>query len=113
MQAEQTQAEQTQAEQMQSQEEQSKQAALPYRTILKDVFNKMYADSLKKTFQYLPSNIQTDFEKFTQNLMQEEYISRNSLLDAIRDFNKTNISVYGNRNWSNFSDNAWNYRPYQ
>jgi hypothetical protein len=107
----QTQAEPEQAEQVQAEQA---QAALPYRTILKDIFNKKYADELKKTFQYLPSGIQSDFEKFTQNLMQEEYISRNHLLDAIDHFKKVNFTLCNSTyNWSRFSDNAWNYRPYQ
>ena len=110
-QAEQNQAQQTQAEQNQAQQN---QATLPYRTILKDIFNKMYADELKKTFQNLPSGLQSEFEKFTQNLMQEEYISRNHLLDAIDHFKKVNFSLCNaTYNWSRFSDNAWNYRPYQ
>ena len=102
---------QVQAEQAQAEPE---QAALPYRTILKDIFNKKYAVELKKTFQNLPSGLQSDFEKFTQNLMQEEYISRNNLLDAIDHFKKVNfVLCNATYNWVKFSDNAWNYRPYQ
>jgi hypothetical protein len=116
IQAEQAQAEQIQAEQIQAEQIQVEQtpAKLPYRTINKDIYNKMYADVLKKNFQNLTSHIQVDFEKFTQNLMEEEYISRNHLLDAIDDFYKINFRLCdADYNWSRYTDNAFNYRPYQ
>jgi len=116
-QAQQAQAEQAQAEQAQAQQAQAQQAqaqAAKYRTNLKDKFNKLYADGIKKTFILLPIELQEEFEKFTENLMQEEYISRGLLLDAINCFYQHFHDLCdANYMWIKFSDNAWNYRPHQ
>ena len=74
----------------------------------------MYANVLKTNFQDLPPALQTEFQKFTQNLMQEEHISRDLLLNAINDFYKVNFHLCDTTyKWTSFTDNAWNYRPYQ
>jgi hypothetical protein len=114
-QAEQTQADQAQADQAQAEPTQAEQALkLPYRTVLNDKFNKLYADGIKKTFILLPLNLQIEFEKFTENLMQEEYIARGLLLDAINCFYRHFYALCdASYMWTKFSDNAWNYRPYQ
>jgi hypothetical protein len=83
---------------------------LPYRTLYKNDINKMYADELKKNFKTLPIELKIEFQKFTQNLMKEEYISRFCLLDAIRDFYKYFYDLCDtNYVWIKFTDNAWNY----
>ena len=87
---------------------------MEYRTPVKDIFNKMYADELKKTFSTLPTELQKEFEKFTENLMTDEYISRFKLLDATDAFYKKNFRLCDTSyKWVNFTDNAFNYRPYQ
>jgi hypothetical protein len=93
---------------------QAPEIKLPYRTVLKDKFNKLYADGIKKTFILLPLEIQTEFEKLTMNLMQEDYIARGLLLDAINCFYRKFFRLCdASYLWTNFSDNAWNYRPHQ
>lgn len=87
---------------------------LPYRSSIKDDSDKNYATQLRKNFYNLELEIQSEFDKFTQNLMQENYISRNCLLDAIDDFYRIHFELCsGSMAWCRFTDNAFNYRPYQ
>ena len=67
---------------------QKEPSLLPYRTVFKDEFNKTYAYEIKKSFKLLPFELRVEFQKFTHNLMREEYISRFCLLEATRDFYK-------------------------
>ena len=67
---------------------QAEPSLLPYRTVFKDELNKMYAVEIKKNFKLLPFELRLEFQKFTQNLMREEYISRFCFLEATRDFYK-------------------------
>ena len=50
-------------------------------------------------------------------IMDEKQINRNNLLDAISDFEKNNkyakSLLTNNSPWVNFTNDAFNYRPYQ
>jgi hypothetical protein len=92
----------------------SLEVVLPYRSSLKDDSDQKYATQLRKNFYNLELETLNEFDKFTQNLMQEEYISRNCLLDAINDFYRIHFEICsGSMAWCRFTDNAFNYRPYQ
>ena len=87
---------------------------LPYRTLEADNSDKKYADQLRKNFNNLELEIQSEFDKFTQNLMEEEYISRNCLLDATDAFYRIHYELCRrSMAWCRFTENAFNYRPYQ
>jgi hypothetical protein len=87
---------------------------LPYRSLQKDNSDKKYAEQLKRNFYNLSDDIRMEFQKFTQDLMNEEYISRNDLLDAIDDFYRIHFELCrGSMEWCRFNNNAFNYRPYQ
>ena len=84
-----------------------------------DKFDEMYATVLKNHFNSLSLITQQEFNLFTNNLMDEKFIARYKLLDAISDFTKTeqftnilssNLPQYA---WTCFDNNAFNYRPYQ
>ena len=97
---------------------QSIQQMLPYRTVTPDQYDTMYATKLLEVFKILSPELQTAFQEFTKNLMDEKQIGRNSLLNAIDDFTKqqTNIAstlIYDDIFWVRFMDLAFNYRPYQ
>ena len=94
---------------MQAEQEQEE---LPYRTVEKDIFNKLYADGVKKMFQNVPNSIKREFEKATKNLMKEEYISPNLLIDAANHFYKIHTRMCDNSyHWAVFSNYILNYRP--
>jgi 5'-deoxynucleotidase YfbR-like HD superfamily hydrolase len=91
-----------------------------YRAKRYDVHDTEYALKLSDYFNsYLDSNLQSDFNEFTDNLMDDKQINRFSLLDAIEDFQKSEkyINTYknnmNNTYWFTFTDMAFNYRPYQ
>jgi hypothetical protein len=89
-------------------------AKKPYRTLMPDIFNKLYADCVKKSFETLAPAIKTEFEKFTENVIQEEYISRHCFLNALDDFYKINFRLCdSDYKWTRVYDIAWNCRPYQ
>ena len=75
-----------------------------YRHLVYDNYDEMYARQMK-TYAIPP-----EFNTFTDGLMNEQYISRSQLLDAIKDYNLTNPS---NTLSDVFIDNAFNYRPHQ
>jgi len=81
-----------------------------------DAFDKKYTDIMKKKFITLPSYLKDTVEKMTENLMQDEIISKHELLDAIEDYKKkynvicTEIYSY---HWTGFYDYAFNCRPWQ
>lgn len=91
-----------------------------YRTLKYDEHDTNYALKLSDYFNsYLDSSLQSDFNEFTDNLMDDIQINRFSLLDAIEDFQKSEkyINTYknnmNNTYWFTFTDMAFNYRPYQ
>ena len=100
----------------------SVQQILPYRTTNPDQYDTIYSTKLNELFKNLSPELQTAFQEFTKNLMNEKQIGRLFLLNAIDDFTKQqnnkdkedsillNIDeIY----WFQFTDLAFNYRPYQ
>jgi len=109
-----------------------------YRAVSYDKFDGLYATKLKDKFKDIQPIINFDidkddiekrmqeqfdiakqmrinFNKFTNNLMDEEYINRHALLSAISDFKKSDTFLDSmlDYTWIGFEDMAWNYRPYQ
>ncbi len=85
------------------------QTILSHRTNVKDEFNKMYAATLRKSFQDLPHELRIEFNLFTHNLMDEEYISKNLLLDVTNSFyTYFNHLCDATSIWRSFMDNALN-----
>jgi hypothetical protein len=80
---------------------------------LLDANDEIYATTLKKTFKsYISEKGQTAFNAFTENLMDEPRINRFVLLQALDDFQRTDM--YVEDEWSPlFLDEAWNCRPHQ
>ena len=91
---------------------QSIETTLKYRIVKYDKYDTKYASVLKTCFNFHNLFTQEKFNELTDNLMNDAQISRNKLLDAIDDYN---ISIYAKQYPlnSSFTDNAWNYRPYQ
>ena len=88
---------------------------LPYRSGTYDISDKDYAEKLRKYYnQYVSSQMKINFNRFSKNLINEEYINRYGLLNAISDFKKTDpfLDSMEDPMWDNFEDNAFNYRPY-
>jgi hypothetical protein len=86
----------------------------PYRAIRNyDQFDKKYTDQLKKTFNDLSPQLKIKFQSFTENLMDDEYILRFKLLDAIHDFTIKHKEFCNGSDWKVFDDTAFNYRPWQ
>jgi hypothetical protein len=106
----------------------SEQQIKPYRAIKYDGFDTKYATELKISFDKLDLKLKNEFNLFTENLMIETQINRYSLLDAISDFEKKVRSKKSNESirnknenenesvshylWKQFTENAFNYRPY-
>jgi len=100
---------------------------LKYRAYEYDIHDTTYANELNVKYSYIPSYIQTKFNIFTKNLMNDEKINRICLLNAIDDFNKYNnthadnidiknkidLAYLNDRDWISFTDCAFNCRPYQ
>ena len=105
-----------------------------YRCVVYDHYDTMYANQLREVFMPLNKDLQNKFIEFTDNLINDEKINRFALLSAIDDFikneknkidNNTNVNSSVNSNinsnpldihnysWINFTDVAFNYRPYQ
>jgi len=87
----------------------------PYRSIRNyEPSDKDYTDKLKKQFNELSPHLKNKFQSFTENLMDDEYISNFKLLDAIRDFKIKNSEICNDSYcWKVFDDEAYNYRPWQ
>ena len=63
--------------------------ALPYRlenSSTYDKYDEKYAQKLSTLYAYIESDIEDEFNKFTNNLMSDTHIRRNLLLDAIGNF---------------------------
>ena len=109
------------------------QQVKPYRAFKYDDFDTKYATELKISFDKLNVKLRNDFNLFTENLMLEPQINRYSLLESISNFekkvkskknnestNSENKNEYENENngsinnylWKKFTENAFNYRPY-
>jgi len=102
--------------------------SLKYRAAKYDQYDKTYADELRTYFYRLSPEVKTKFNLLTKNLMNDEEINRYCLLNAIDDFVKRYNSpnepfhdiddvlektyIY-NVDWLAFTDQAFNYRPYQ
>ena len=84
-----------------------------YRITNYDEYDKEYATRMKYMYQNIETGIKDKFDIFTEKLIDDDYISRNSLLDAIRDFTKKNDDIENYISWVNFTNEAFNYRPYQ
>lgn len=96
-----------------------------YRCIKYDQYDILYAAHMKRMYKYVDDDIKNEFTKFTENLIDgEDAISRNKLLNAIDDFKCTVIynsiikkdnkdAEYRFIQWMKFTDEAFNYRPYQ
>ena len=98
-----------------------------------DKYDELYALELQRHFSKLNSDLQIRFNLCTYNVMDEKYINRYKLLDAIEDFKKTEdfINYFSNNDnednennndikykmkkyeWNHFCDQAFNYRPWQ
>ena len=84
----------------------------PYRARIVDEHDRKYANVLREKFNALPVEKRIVFNKFTKNLMDETHIGRFCLLDAIDAY----VAKYGSPEtwaWIQFSNDAFNYRPYQ
>ena len=91
-----------------------------FRCINYDQYDVLYATHMKRMYTYVENDIKIEFTKFTEHLIDEENaISRNKLLDAIDEFKhivlKINNANINNdyKHWVKFTDEAFNYRPYQ
>jgi len=86
---------------------------LPYRTTLTEESDKKYASRLLSVFNEINNEkLRRNFNRFTSNLMEEQYINRFDLLEAIDDYVAT-FKIPEKCGWMRFSDTAFNYRPYQ
>ena len=95
----------------------------PFRASNYDKFDIVYATHMKHMYSYVEDDIKEAFNTYTENLIDEEAITRFKLLDAIDTFkykfqNKSIINNDTNTNndysnWIKFTDEAFNYRPYQ
>jgi hypothetical protein len=89
----------------------------PFRSTIYDNFDELYARHLKNRYIYVEVDVKEAFNKHTENLLDEKYICRNKLLDAIDTFgykfmlNKKDKYEYSG--WTKFTDEAFNYRPHQ
>lgn len=89
--------------------------SLPYRAATYDNFDKIYANKISEYYNmYISKQMKNNFNKFSNNLMNDEYINRYGLLNAISDFKKTDpyLDSIEDPMWSSFEDNVFNYRPY-
>jgi hypothetical protein len=93
----------------------------PFRCSNYDKYDILYAAHMKTMYKYVENDIKEEFNIFTENLINENSISRDKLLNAIDTFKyqykllKNNDTDTNNdySNWLRFTDAAFNYRPYQ
>lgn len=78
-----------------------------YRAQIYDIYDQQYADIL---LPYIREHAVFDF--FADKLSEETHINRYKLLDAIDDYNKTEMSESHPLS-IRFTDNAFNVRPEQ
>ena len=88
----------------------------PYRAINYDNYDILYAKHVRRMYEYVETDIKEEFNTFTEQLIDDNAISRHQLLDAIDTF-KYKYKLLKNTdnysNWMRFTDEAFNYRPYQ
>lgn len=98
----------------------------PFRSTIYDQYDVLYAVHMKRMYKYVDTTLIFEFNKFTENLLDEHEINRNQLLNAIDNFsyiNQYKIDKDENKEdenkvinftaWMRFTDEAFNYRPYQ
>ena len=89
----------------------------PFRSNVYDNYDLLYANHMQYLYTYVELNIKNKFDIFTENLVYEKYINRNQLLNAIDNFKYKFVFTIKNKDeylgWTKFSDEAFNYRPYQ
>jgi hypothetical protein len=85
-----------------------------------DNYDELYAMEMKRHFSKLSINAQNEFNLFTDNLMVEKFINNNKLMDAIKDFKKTEYFINIDNDfalpafaWNVFDNESFNYRPWQ
>jgi len=86
-------------------EQQTPNTSLKYRASEYDIHDETYATKLK-SFE-----TPDEFNKFTDGLMNEKYINRYKLLNAINDYKNTDLYKI-NPLSTVFEDVAFNFRPY-
>ena len=88
----------------------------PYRASNYDNYDILYAKHVRRLYEYVETDIKEEFNTFTEQLIDDNAISRHQLLDAIDTF-KYKYKLLKNTdnysNWMRFTDEAFNYRPYQ
>ena len=67
---------------------------LPFRCENYTDNDKMYATEIRKHYILLPQTIQSSFNSYTSNLMNEIYINRSELIKAIDMYELMNIHKY-------------------
>ena len=87
-----------------------KQILKKYRLVKYDQYDKEYAIAMKNSFyNNINKSTQNTFNDFTDNLMEEPFIGRSQLIDAIEDYER---SMYS-RTFpltKGFTDTAFNLR---
>ena len=100
-----------------------------YRCANYDQYDILYASHMKRMYINVDETIKNEFNKFTENLLDENQITRNQLLNAIDNFpykfqykikkdgnndgNNDDTQLLNYSQWTRFTDEAFNYRPYQ
>ena len=93
-----------------------------YREHEYDESEKEYATTVQKSFTWVNAELQKKFNQFTEDLMTEPAIKRHLLLEALRDFKRSDLyteksSIYTTMNNYNafveFECTAFNCRPWQ
>jgi hypothetical protein len=72
-----------------------------------DIFDEKYATALKKVYILQDELTRFKFDTFTNNLMDDKSIKRHFLLNAINDYQKSELSTLKDY----FTDAAFNFRP--
>ena len=79
----------------------------PYRNKYNEM-DKIYTDKLKKCYMYIPSDIKIKFDRYTENLMDDNLISKKELIKAIESFElyNTNLNLFLYNEWCEFTTMA-------
>ena len=88
----------------------------PFRSNNYDKYDILYAAHMKRMYVYVETDIKEEFNTYTENIIDDQAICRIKLLNAIDTF-KYKFKLLKNtdnyKNWMKFTDEAFNYRPYQ
>jgi hypothetical protein len=81
----------------------------PYRIDRYTDIDAIYAKEVYSLYKNIPPRISTSFDKFTDNLMYDEAISRNELLKAIDSYElyDTGYITYTSNEWSIFTEKVY------